>query len=148
MIIPTHFIAHFRVADYVPPSGTISYEELCKKLGKNGGLPVEKTKRILRFGMVTQHLFCEPEIGYIAHTSFSLALRSDGYGIPAVSTFFINVVENHIDSVAHFCESIEKYGKEEVELPEHAPGAIGYGGVSIMEYLGECRAGRQEGDGC
>lgn len=57
---------------------------------------------------MVDHIFREPEVGYIAHTSFSLALRKDEYGVPVASSYYINLVENHIEAVPKYVECIEK----------------------------------------
>ncbi|KAI5362127.1 Putative O-methyltransferase domain, S-adenosyl-L-methionine-dependent methyltransferase [Septoria linicola] len=128
-LVYQHFITHFHIADNVPLQGSISYTDLASKLD----LPVQKTTRILRYAMV-DHIFREPQLGYIAHTALSRALRKDS-AIPVVPCMMANIVENYMDALPKYVESIEKYGHE-VETGENAPGTLGYG-KPIMEFLAE-----------
>lgn len=67
-----HFLARYNVFDAVPRDGTISYSELSKKVG----LAEHRLRRIMNMAY-TQHYFCEPEPGFVAHTSNSALAIGD-----------------------------------------------------------------------
>ncbi|KAK3693077.1 O-methyltransferase-domain-containing protein [Podospora appendiculata] len=69
----------FRIAEAVPLTGTISYEELTAKVeAVNNDLPigVPNLRRILRHAM-TNRIFCEPTKNQVAHTRTSRLLVED-----------------------------------------------------------------------
>ncbi|KAH8902067.1 S-adenosyl-L-methionine-dependent methyltransferase [Coniochaeta sp. PMI_546] len=69
----------FKVAEYVPRIGTISYEDLTAKVeAANDNLPIGvlNLRRLLRHAM-TNRIFCEPTKGQVAHTRASLLLLDD-----------------------------------------------------------------------
>lgn len=63
---------HYDVWNAVPVDGTISYDDLSKKIG----LPRNCIHRVLRHAM-TRRNFCEPAHGYVAHTANSAAVVKD-----------------------------------------------------------------------
>ncbi|KAI1077858.1 O-methyltransferase-domain-containing protein [Whalleya microplaca] len=62
-----HFLTAYNIFDAVPRDGKISYLDLSKKVG----LGERRLRRVLAMAY-TQHYFCEPELGYVAHTSNSV----------------------------------------------------------------------------
>ncbi|KAJ4147764.1 hypothetical protein LMH87_002270 [Akanthomyces muscarius] len=65
-------INHYGIAALVPTSGTISFTELESKTS----LDAINLARIMRHAM-TNHIFCEPTPGTIAHTALSRCLAED-----------------------------------------------------------------------
>ena len=59
----------FKVAEAVPLSSSISYQELADKVD----VPMLNLRRLIRHAM-TNHIFHEPEKGYVAHTRTSRLL--------------------------------------------------------------------------
>lgn len=69
----------FRVAEHVPRTGSISYEDLTAKVeAANDNLPIGvlNLRRLLRHAM-TNRIFCERTKGQVAHTRASLLLLED-----------------------------------------------------------------------
>ncbi|CAG8977344.1 hypothetical protein HYALB_00011358 [Hymenoscyphus albidus] len=63
-------IYEFHIAEHVPADGgTISYAELADKCG----IPLLKLRPLIRHAILNR-LFCEPDKGFVAHTSTSLLL--------------------------------------------------------------------------
>jgi hypothetical protein len=73
-----HAIWEFNVAEAVPLTGTISYEELTAKVEAANNLPIGvlNLRRLLRHAM-TNRIFCEPTKGQVAHTRASRLLLED-----------------------------------------------------------------------
>ncbi|KAL2850242.1 O-methyltransferase-domain-containing protein [Aspergillus pseudoustus] len=65
-------LAHFPIHQHIPLDGQITYT----KLSTACSLPLDALKRILRHAMLN-HLFTEPEPGYIAHSEASRILATD-----------------------------------------------------------------------
>ncbi|XWX02157.1 hypothetical protein V2A60_010190 [Cordyceps javanica] len=65
-------INHYGIAALVPTSGTISFAELQSKTS----LDAINLARVMRHAM-TNHIFCEPTPGTIAHTALSRCLAED-----------------------------------------------------------------------
>ncbi|OAA72143.1 O-methyltransferase, family 2 [Cordyceps fumosorosea ARSEF 2679] len=65
-------INHYDIATLVPASGTVSFAELQSKTS----LDAINLARIMRHAM-TNHIFCEPTPGLIAHTALSRCLAQD-----------------------------------------------------------------------
>ncbi|KAF5637636.1 bikaverin cluster-O-methyltransferase [Fusarium tjaetaba] len=63
------WMSHFKIFELVPLDGKISYTELASK----AGVAELRLKTLARMGM-TNHLFAEPEPGFIAHSATSAAL--------------------------------------------------------------------------
>ena len=63
------WMSHFKIFELVPLEGKISYTELASK----AGVSELRLKTLARMGM-TNHLFAEPEPGFIAHSATSAAL--------------------------------------------------------------------------
>ncbi|KAI1039955.1 hypothetical protein LB505_006053 [Fusarium chuoi] len=63
------WMSHFKIFELVPLEGKISYTELASK----AGVAELRLKTLARMGM-TNHLFAEPESGFIAHSATSAAL--------------------------------------------------------------------------
>jgi hypothetical protein len=59
----------FKVAEAVPLSGSISYQDLAQKVD----VPMLNLRRLIRHAM-TNHIFHEPEKGFVAHTRTSRLL--------------------------------------------------------------------------
>ncbi|KAK6516241.1 hypothetical protein TWF506_006150 [Arthrobotrys conoides] len=65
-------IYDFKIAQSVPETGDISFEDLSSKIG----IPVTKLRQVLRYAM-TNHVFFEPRDGYVAHTASSFLLSNE-----------------------------------------------------------------------
>ncbi|KAF3153509.1 hypothetical protein TWF225_001752 [Orbilia oligospora] len=65
-------IYNFKIAQFVPETGDISFEDLGSKVN----IPATKLGQVLRYAM-TNHIFYEPRDGYVAHTASSLLLRDE-----------------------------------------------------------------------
>jgi hypothetical protein len=65
-------IYEFKLAEAVPLSGSISYQELADKVN----VPMLNLRRLIRHAM-TNHIFHEPEKGFVAHTRTSRLLLED-----------------------------------------------------------------------
>ena len=59
----------FKVAEAVPLAGSISYQDLAKKVN----VPMLNLRRLIRHAM-TNHIFHEPQKGYVAHSRTSRLL--------------------------------------------------------------------------
>lgn len=95
------WVYHFKLADYVPLEGSISYEEVAKKAGVNH----LQCKRIMRHAM-TNSIFREPEIGFVAHTAASaLLVRNRG-----VRDWVGYTTEESYLCSAKLVEATEKWG--------------------------------------
>ncbi|ORY18123.1 cercosporin toxin biosynthesis protein [Clohesyomyces aquaticus] len=67
---PLAAIYRFKIATFVPLDGTISFEELANKCG----LLEHDLRRIVRFAAIHHRVFCEPNVGFVAHTAASKLL--------------------------------------------------------------------------
>ncbi|KAE8383474.1 O-methyltransferase-domain-containing protein [Aspergillus bertholletiae] len=67
-----HFLARYNIFDAVPRDEPISYADLSKKVG----LAEHRLRRIMSMAY-TQHYFCTPKPGYVAHTSNSAMAIGD-----------------------------------------------------------------------
>ncbi|KAK2591762.1 hypothetical protein QQS21_010552 [Conoideocrella luteorostrata] len=76
--IPLHAICTFKITEAVPRTGSISYEDLSSRVQRISGysIPATELRRVLRLA-VANKLFCEPEIGQIAHNRTSLVMLED-----------------------------------------------------------------------
>ncbi|KAG5983670.1 hypothetical protein E4U54_006216, partial [Claviceps lovelessii] len=76
--IPLHAIYTFQIAKAVPPTGSISYQHLARRIHALSGheMPATDLRRLLRLAMAN-NLFCEPEIGQVAHNCTSRVLLED-----------------------------------------------------------------------
>lgn len=76
--IPLHAIYTFKIAEAVPPTGCISYDDLTKEIQRVSGfnVPGSELRRLLRLAMAN-NLFCEPELGHVAHNRTSLVMLED-----------------------------------------------------------------------
>ncbi|QPH10860.1 hypothetical protein C2857_002365 [Epichloe festucae Fl1] len=76
--VPLHAIYTFRIAEAVPQTGSISYEDLARQVLKVSGykIPASELRRVLRLAMAN-NLFCEPELGHVAHNCTSLVMLED-----------------------------------------------------------------------
>lgn len=63
---------HFNVAKAVPIDGDVSYTNLAEKVNVDEA----NVRRLVRHA-ITNHIFCEPRPGYVAHTSSSKLLAED-----------------------------------------------------------------------
>ncbi|KAI1171108.1 O-methyltransferase-domain-containing protein [Nemania sp. FL0916] len=78
----------FKVAEAVPLTGTISYEELVKKCHQLSGyyVPFWNLRRLIRHA-ITNRFFVEPELGFVAHNRASRLLLEDQAIIAWVGLF-------------------------------------------------------------
>ncbi|KIX03594.1 uncharacterized protein Z518_07147 [Rhinocladiella mackenziei CBS 650.93] len=103
------FIYHFRIAEYVPDEGDISFKDLASKAGVDEG----RCTRILRMQM-TYNYFREPRKGYVAHTVgsklFNHPTKRDGLGY---------IIEEGFPGSSKICEAFEKFpgSQERNETP-------------------------------
>ncbi|KND88663.1 6-hydroxytryprostatin B O-methyltransferase [Tolypocladium ophioglossoides CBS 100239] len=76
--IPLHAITEFKLAEAVPRTGSISYQDLSLEVQKIVGVDVPSfdLRRLLRLAMAN-NLFCEPKLGYVAHSRSSLLFLED-----------------------------------------------------------------------
>jgi hypothetical protein len=65
-------IYHFDIANHVPIDGEAPFEEVAQKVG----LALRDFKFVVRYAM-TNFVFCEPRVGYIAHTAASKVLKEN-----------------------------------------------------------------------
>jgi hypothetical protein len=65
-------IYHFDIANHVPIDGEAPFEEVAQKVG----LALRDFKIVVRYAM-TNFVFCEPRVGYIAHTAASKVLKEN-----------------------------------------------------------------------
>ncbi|KAF3070324.1 O-methyltransferase gsfB [Trichoderma lentiforme] len=76
--IPLHAICEFKIAEAVPLTGSITYEDLAVEVQRLSGtaiLPLD-LRRLLRLA-ITNNTFHEPKIGSVAHNRISLLLLDD-----------------------------------------------------------------------
>ncbi|KIW93077.1 uncharacterized protein Z519_05682 [Cladophialophora bantiana CBS 173.52] len=66
------WIYHFRIAEFVPLDGEKSFSDVAK----DANVDEARLKRVLRQAM-TNKIFCEPRVGFVAHTAASSALVRD-----------------------------------------------------------------------
>jgi hypothetical protein len=68
----------FKVAEAVPLSGQISYEEVTKACHQLSGtyVPLRNMRRLIRHA-ITNRFFIEPELGFVAHNRASRLLLED-----------------------------------------------------------------------
>ncbi|KAL6699503.1 S-adenosyl-L-methionine-dependent methyltransferase [Trichoderma pleuroticola] len=76
--IPLHAICEFKIAEAVPLSGSITYEDLAVEVHRLSGTTVipSDLRRLLRLA-ITNNMFHEPKIGSVAHNRTSLLLLDD-----------------------------------------------------------------------
>lgn len=67
---PLTAIYRFKVASFVPNTGSVSFSSISNKCG----LLEHDLKRIIRYAAVHHRVFCEPEPGFVAHTAASRLL--------------------------------------------------------------------------
>ncbi|KAL8778382.1 MAG: hypothetical protein Q9213_007437 [Squamulea squamosa] len=72
------------------------------------GLNVMDLQRILRYAM-TNHIFCEPRPGFIAHTATSRLMAEN----PLMHDFVGNVCEIRFPASARAVDALEKYGESQ-----------------------------------
>jgi 6-hydroxytryprostatin B O-methyltransferase len=66
------WITHFKIAEHVPSTGSISYTDLATA----ASVPEAQLKRILRYTMLNGY-FTEPTPSHVSHTAMSLLLASN-----------------------------------------------------------------------
>ncbi|KAI1323402.1 putative O-methyltransferase [Xylariaceae sp. FL0255] len=71
-LISQHAIMRFRLAEAIPVGGQATFQELAE----SSDLNETHIRKLLRFAM-TQHIFCEPQPGVVAHTAASRLLVED-----------------------------------------------------------------------
>lgn len=76
--IPLHAIYIFKIAQAVPSTGSISYEQAATQIHALSGyeIAVSELRRLLRLA-VANNLFCEPQVGHVAHNCSSRVLLKD-----------------------------------------------------------------------
>ena len=67
------YVVHFRLGKYVPLDQSISFNELAAL----AGVPEEQCQRTFRM-LVTNDIFHEPAVGYVAHNRYSTLLADEG----------------------------------------------------------------------
>ena len=72
------------------------------------GLNVEDLRRTLRYAM-TDHIFCEPRPGIIAHTAASQTIAEN----PLIQDYVGNVCEVRFPASARTVDALQKYGKSQ-----------------------------------
>lgn len=95
------WILHFKVADHVPQSGSISYSDLAR----DAKVPESQLKRIVRFAM-TNSLFLEHQPGHVSHSPMSQLLRTDG----AMHDYLAHCLEFSMAVIEKMAEATEKFG--------------------------------------
>ena len=76
--VALHAVYAFRLAEAVPRSGSISYNDLVGEVQKLSGteLPSSILRRLLRLAM-SSNMFHEPTPGHVAHNRASLLMVDD-----------------------------------------------------------------------
>ncbi|KEY69468.1 hypothetical protein S7711_02007 [Stachybotrys chartarum IBT 7711] len=76
--IALHAIVEFRIAEAVPRTGSISFQDLAPNIEKLSGnrLPYTDLRRLLRLA-TNNNIFYEPHVGFVAHNRTSLLLLDD-----------------------------------------------------------------------
>ncbi|KAL8635590.1 MAG: hypothetical protein Q9228_006931 [Teloschistes exilis] len=95
-LITLELINHYSIASHVPLDGQISFQELAQLCD----LPCDLLTRILHQSM-TYNVFCEPEIGFIAHTPISKI-------IPSYSALLDYQFKICLPSAMHLVESLRQ----------------------------------------
>ncbi|PVH97041.1 S-adenosyl-L-methionine-dependent methyltransferase, partial [Periconia macrospinosa] len=97
-------IHRYRIASHVPNHDMVSFEnlsELCK-------LNVFDLRRILRLVM-TRTVFCEPRVGFVAHTAASRLLKDD----PQARDFSGIICDERFPSSAQAVNALQKFGQSQ-----------------------------------
>ena len=97
------YVYHFKIPQAVPKEGDISFEDLAEKTK----LSLGPLRRILRL-VITQNLFQEPRIGYVAHTVTSAILADD----KKAQDYVGHDVEFSYHINAKLVEAVEKWGDD------------------------------------
>lgn len=98
-------IDQFSIYKFVPLTGSISYADLSQQCG----LLVDPLRRILRQAMLN-HLFTEPEPGYVAHSETSALFVTD----PKFAAWLGHNYDEVFRSLSVLPEAIRKFpGREE-----------------------------------
>jgi len=95
-LITLQIINHYGIAGMVPADGHVSQYEIAKACN----LPLEILVRLLRQAM-TYDVFCEPKVGYVAHTEVSRV-------IPAMSPVLSYQLEICLPSTLKLLESLKE----------------------------------------
>ena len=72
------------------------------------GLNVTDLRRILRYAM-TEHIFCQPQPGFVAHTAASRLLAENAF----MQDYVGNVCEVRFPASARTVDALEKYGESQ-----------------------------------
>ncbi|MCJ1369856.1 hypothetical protein MMC20_001068 [Loxospora ochrophaea] len=97
---------HFRIPAYVPLEGTISYSELAAA----AHVPEVQLKSIARMGM-TEHFFCEPSPGQVAHSAFSALFVTE----PNLLDWALFLSNMSAPTAARMTEATDKWGATEAK---------------------------------
>jgi len=106
----------WKVFDAVPITGSITYEELAKKVN----VPEARLRRVLTHA-ISNHIFWAPTRDSISHTSTSAEVVRD----PLLFAWLGHNFDEITPGIVKILESMEKYG--ESEKPEYAGTMIAYG---------------------
>lgn len=95
------WILHFKIADHVPLSGSISYADLARE----AQVPESQLKRIVRFAM-TNGLFIESSPGCVSHTAMSKGLCAEN----PLHDYLAHCLEFSMSVMEKMPEATEKFG--------------------------------------
>ncbi|OCL03487.1 S-adenosyl-L-methionine-dependent methyltransferase [Glonium stellatum] len=95
------WIYHFKIAEAIPLNSEVSFAEVASK----AGVDESQVRRVLRHAM-TNNLFCEPKVGYVAHTAESSILVRD----KGLHSWVGYTTEESFPSSAKLVEATEKFG--------------------------------------
>lgn len=119
----------FKLAEYVPTHGSITYAEVAERAGKDETLVTHIMRRL-----ILEHIFDEPSTGRVAHTVSSMALASNTDGVRDWVDFMateINRASNRtVDAMIKF-----KYPSSQ-EIHESGFG-LAFEGQTVYQYLKE-----------
>jgi hypothetical protein len=93
-------VYEFKIAEAVPLSGSISYQDLADKVN----VPMLNLRRLIRHAM-TNHIFHEPEKGFVAHTRTSRLLLED----PPLTNWVGFMMNDLWLPIAHVVKAMKKW---------------------------------------
>ena len=118
------YIYHYKIADAVPLEVQVTFADIATHANVNEN----QVKRMLRHAM-TNNLFCEPKVGYVAHTAGSRLLLHGG-----TKDWVGYCVEETFPATAKLVDAIDKYGAT-MELHESAWNLANNTELPIFKYL-------------
>ncbi|CAM1505847.1 Fc.00g114840.m01.CDS01 [Cosmosporella sp. VM-42] len=140
--IPLTAISEFKIAEAVPRSGSISFQDLATEVHKSAGIDLAALdlRRLLRLA-ICNRLFCEPEPGFVAHNRTSLLLLEDENLASWVGMFTVDFGS----PIAHTVEAMKKWPASQ-EPNETGINAAFNHDLSLFDHLkaDEARAKRYE----